>query len=295
MAYQPRARTPRGFSRRPEKARPKTRTEKPRPSSSHIFMEEHVPTCKEVVDRTLNSLRGLGSQRFAVPPFSEHFHRWILNLRGVMSEFESRPQVKADDQFREECTRILSDIDLALRENQAKEASVEKSIREVNQELIDARNLLAQNDRQYASKIREIAKRKDLAVKPVVSKLGALKEELNRLVRMRTGFLRSVLKAGARKEAETTHELDFAKGELATIEESFATEQERLLDEHERRRQQILERIANHQKEMDAIKASSEVNDAVELREAACNTLIDAVNALLRRTEPALENATASP
>jgi len=295
MAYQPRARTPRGFSRRPEKARPKTRAEKPRPSSSHIFMEEHVPACKEVVDRTLNSLRGLGSQRFVVPPFSEHFHRWILNLRGVMSEFESRPQVKADDQFTEECTRILSDIDLALREKQVKEASVEESIREVNRELIDARNLLAQNDREYASKVREIAERKDRAVKPVVSRLGALKEELNRMVRMRTGFLRSVLKAGARKEVEATDKLDFAKRELATIEQSFATEQEQLRDEHKRRRQQILERITDYQKQMDGLRASSEVNDAVEAREAACNALIDAVNALLRRSEPALENASASP
>jgi len=211
-----------------------------------------------------------------------------------MSEFESRPQVKADDQFTEECTRILLGIDLALREKQVKEASVEKSIREVNQELIDARNLLAQNDREYASKVREVAEREDRTVKPVVSKLGPLKEELNRMVRMRTGFLRSFLKAGARKEAEATHKLDFAKRELATIKQSYATEQEQLRDEHKRRRQQILERIANYQNEMDALRVSSEVNDAVEARQATCNALIDAVNALLRRTEPTLENASPS-
>jgi len=290
MGYR-QARTRRGFSRGPEKARAKTKTESPRPSGEYPFMEERVQSFEEVVEGTLNSLRRLGGQRFALAPFHEHFDRWLLNLRMVLSEFDSNPSVKVDDQFEKECAQVLSNIDLALKEKRLKEASLQESVRRINQKLLDSRALLAQTEREYASKAREIADRKEHAARPVASKLGALKEELNRTVRMRTSFLRSVLKAGARKEAEATQRLDSTKKELATIEHSFAAEMGPLQDEYKRRKQKLLEEIANYQREIGNLEANSQVNDAVEERQTACGALINAVNALLQRTEQASEPA----
>jgi len=288
MGYR-QTRTRRGFSRGPEKARAKTKTERARPSGEYPFMEERVQGFEEVVEGTLNSLRRLGSQRFALAPFHEHFDRWLLNLRMVLSEFESNSLVKADDQFAKECTQVLSNIDLALKEKRLKEVSLQESVRRINQKLLDSRNLLAQTEREYSSKAREIADRKEHAVRPVASKLGALKEELNRTVRVRTDFLRSVLKAGARKEAEATRRLDSTKKELATIEHSFAAEWEPLQDEYRRRKRKLLEEIADYQREIGNLEASSRVNDALEERQAACDALLNAVNALLQRTEQASE------
>lgn len=71
MGYQPGMRSPRnsgrgrGMSRR-EKA--KARGQKRRSSGSYILEENHVPTSEEVADRTLNRLRNLGNQRFALSP-----------------------------------------------------------------------------------------------------------------------------------------------------------------------------------------------------------------------------------
>jgi len=288
MGYR-QTRTRRGFSRGPEKARAKTKTERPRPIGEYPFMEERVQGFEEVVEGTLNSLRRLGSQRFALAPFHEHFDRWLLNLRMVLSEFESNPSVKADDRFEEKRGQVLSDIDLALKEKRLKEASLQESIRRINQKLLNSRNLLAQTEREYASKAREIADRKEHAVRPVASKLSGLREELNRTVRMRTSFLRSVLKAGAREEAEATQRLDSTKRELATIEHSFAAEWEPLQDEYKRRKQKLLEEIANYEREVGNLGANSQVNDAVEERQAACDALINAVKALLQRTEQASE------
>jgi len=288
MGYR-QARTRRGFSRGPEKATAKTKTERPPPSGEYPFMEERVQSFEEVVEGTLNSLRRLGSQRFALAPFHEHFDRWLLNLRMVLSEFESNPSVKVDEQFAKECAQALSNIDLALKEKRLMEASLQESVRRINQKLLDSKNLLAQAERGHASKAKEIADRKERAARPVASKLGALKEELNRTVRMRTSFLRSVLKAGARKEAEATQRLDSTKRELATIEHSFATEWEPLQDEYKRRKQKLLEEIADYQREIGNLEANSQVNDAVEERQTACDALINAVNALLQRTEQASE------
>jgi len=296
MASQPRARTPRVFARRSEKVRRKAKSERTRPIDTYRMEEEHVPTSKEVVDRTLNSLSRLGSQRFAVAPFHEHFNRWLLSLRTVLSEFESSPALAVDDMFAKECSRVLSDIELALKERRVKEASRDEAIRESNQNLLDARTLLSQTEREYTAKARELAASKEQAVKTVATRLGKLRDELNRIVNIRAGFLRGISKrAKAQKEAEASQRLDSTKSELAKIERSFATEQQKLQQEYKERKRRILEQIANYEKEIENLEAGSQVDDALDARRAVCDALINAVNAFLQRTQATPETTSPSP
>ena len=296
MASQPRTRTPRDFARRSEKARRKAKSERTRPIDTHRTEEKHVPTSKELVDRTLNSLSRLGTQRFAVAPFYEHFDRWLLSLRTVLSEFESGPAVTADDQFAKECSQALSDIELALKERRVKEASRDEAIRKSNQNLLDARSLHSQTEREYAAKAKELAASKEQAVKTVASRVGKLRQELNRIVKIRAGFLRRISKkTKAQKEAEASQRLDSTKSELAKIERSFATEQEKLQEEYKRRKRQILEQIANYEKEIENLEVGSQVDDALDARRAGCDALMNAVNAFLQRTQAASETTSTSP
>lgn len=293
MGYHPR--TPRDFGRRPRKVMPKTKSGKRRPSSGYGLEEEHVLTPRETVDRILNSLTRLGSQRFAVAPFYEHFDRWLLNLRTVLSELESNPAITVDDQFARECSQVLSDIELTLKERRVDEASREEAIRRSNQALLDARSVLAQTEREYVTKAKKLAGRKERVVKPVATKVGRLGKELNRIAKMRAGFLRGISKkTKAQKEAEASQRLDSTKSELTEIEQSFATEQEELRDEYKRRKQEILEQIAKHQKEIAEFEARSQTDDAVDARRAACGALINAVNGLFQRMQPTSEATSVS-
>ena len=271
------------------------RIEKRRAGESHQFEEEHVPTSEEVVERTLNSLRRLGTQKFAVAPFYDHFDRWLLSVRTVVSEFQSSPAVRIDQNFEKECSQILSDVEGALKDRRLKEASREEQIRSLSQELSEARSLLTQAERDYTIKMKEISGRREHAAKPVAASLGRLREELDRIVRMRTGFLRGISKrAKAEKAAEATHRLDSTKRELANIERSFSAQEEKLRDEYKRRRKQILEQIAGHQKELASLEADSEIDDAVDVRGLACDALVNTIKVLLQRTEPAPEDASSS-
>jgi len=286
MGYQPRARAPRGFSRRPEKAKSKTRTEKQTASGIYSLSEEHVPTRDEVVDRTLNSLRHLGSQRFAIAPFYEHFGRWLLSLRTVMSEFESSQVTSADDQFARECSQALANIEQALSERRIKEMTREETLRKTGQSILEKKTTLAQIEREYSSKAKEITGQRENTIRPVAGRLASLRGELDRVIRMRAGFLRGISKkAKAQKTEEATSRLDTTKKELANIEQSFVTEQERLKDEYKKRKQQILAEIARHQKKIESIEAEPQADDAIDDRRAACDALISAVNALLQRNE----------
>jgi DNA mismatch repair ATPase MutS len=296
MASQPRARTPRDFVRRSDKARRKAKSERTRRIDIYGTEEKHVPTSKEVVDRALNSLSRLGSQRFAVAPFYEHFDRWLLSLRTVVSEFESSPALAVDDQFAKECSHVLSDIELALKERRIKEASRDEVIQKDNQNLLDARTLLSQTEREYAAKAKELVATKEQAVKTIASRVGKLRQELDRIVKIRAGFLRGISKkAKAQKEAEASQRLDSTKSELTKIERSFATQQEKLQQEYKERKRRILEQIANYEKEIENLEVGSQVDDALDARRSACDALINAVNAFLQRTQATSETTSPSP
>ena len=285
MGYQPR--TPRDFGRRHGRTAPKPKAGKRRPSGPHRLEEEYAPTSEEIVNRTLNSLNRLGDQRFAVAPFYEHFDRWLLSLRTVLLDFQSNPAVAVDAQFTDESSRILSDIEHDLNERRLREASHEEAIRKTNQNLLDARSLLAQTERECVIQTKELADKKERAVKPLASRIVGLGEDLNRIVRIRAGFLRSISKkTKAQKEAEAAQRLDSTKHQLTKIEQSFTDEQSKLEDEYKRRKRQVLEQIKKYQKEIENLEAGVQVDDALETRRAACNALINTMNMFLQRTQP---------
>jgi DNA repair exonuclease SbcCD ATPase subunit len=214
----------------------------------------------------------------------------MLSVRNVLSEFEASSAAAVDDSFKEECSRVLSEIESTLDDRRAKEASNDEAVRKVNRNLLDIRSLLAQTEREYAAKMSDIAAKREHAIKPVATNLGRLRQELGRISRMRAGFLREISKrAKAQKATEATQKLDTTKRELATIEQSFAAEQKRLRDEHERRRRQILKQLANHQKEIENLESGIKVDDALDARHAACDALVNAVNSLVQRMQSAPE------
>jgi DNA repair exonuclease SbcCD ATPase subunit len=284
MSFQPRARTQRDRGLRPEKLKPKARSAG-RAGATHQFAEEHVPTPQEIVERTLNVVRSLGNQRFAVAPFYEHFDRWLLSLKSVLSEFESSPRITLDEQFSKERSQIVSDIESSLKERRLEEASRQEAIRESNRTLIEARSLLAQIEREHAAKAKDITRQRELAVKSVAGRMTKFRDELNRIVRMRAGFLRSISKkTKAQKQAEATGRLDSAKKELADVEKSFAAEQKKAEEVYRRRKQQILEQITRREREIEGLETSIQEDDAVDVRRKTCEALTNAIEELLQRT-----------
>jgi len=279
MGYQSRAGSPgnsgrgRGIAKH-EKA--KARKHKHRPATGYAPEENHVPTSEEATNRMLNTLHNLGNQRFALSPFSEHLDRWLANLRQAISEFESNPEMSADDQYVKERSQILSNVELDLTKRQVKEATAG----EVFKILSDNRILLDQIEKDYANATEKIVERKDTEIKRLSSNIDDIRQELDRIAQMKTGIFRAVSKnAKAQKEAEATQRLNAAQNELTLAMHHFTAEQEASKDEHERRKKPITEQIQNVEEEIQ----SQEIDDSLEARRAACEALINTVNSLLQR------------
>ena len=259
---------------RREKA--KSRGRKRRSGGSYVSEEDHVPTSEEVIDRTLKRLRNLGNQVFASSPFSEHFSRWLMDVRVVLSEFESNPTVGADDQFLKERSQILSNVELELEKRRSEEASCDEAIKSLSENRV----LLERIEEEYTAKTREIEGQKQAEVKRLSGNVGGLKEELDRIARIKTGIFRAVSKkAKARKEAEATQRLNSAQEELASAVRNFAAKQEKLQDENEKKKQPIIDQIRVEEKEVE----NQDVDGSLETRKAACEVLMNAVNALVER------------
>jgi hypothetical protein len=279
MGYRPQIRSPRNVGRgheTPKRAKAKTRRQKHRPKDRYTLEETRVLTSEEVVEKALRRIHRLGNQIFALSPFNEYFNDWLLNLKDVLSDFEASSAISVDNQFIKERSQILSNVERELEEIRRKEVSNDEAIKSLS----DNRSLLERMDEEYATRTREIEGRKNFEIKRMSRNVDDLKKELDRIAQMKTGIFRSVSKKDkAQKVAEATMRLNSAKGELQLAMQNFTTEREKLRNDHEKRKQPVIDQIRNLQKEIENL----EIDGSLEARRAACEALVNALNALLQR------------
>jgi hypothetical protein len=280
MGFQPRASAPQDYGRRHErsgheKAKAKAKKKRQRSSRSYVSEEKHVPTPEEAAGRTLNSLRILGSQRFAIPPFYEHFDRWLANLGDVLSEFESSPAINVDERYMKERSKIVSNINVQLKKVKRNEASSEKAAKKFSEN----RSLLGRIEKEYTAKSKEAEERKNRETSKLSRDIGDLREELNRTAQTKIGIFGFLKKTERPKEAEAAQKLNLAQNYLRLAETNFTAEQEQLRDEFEKLKKLVTGQMRNLQKEVE----NEEIDFSLEHREAACESLAKAVNVLIQR------------
>ena len=281
MGYQPRASAPQDYGRRHErsgheKAKDKAKKKRQRSSRSYVSEEKHVPTPEEVAGRTLNSLRILGSQRFALPPFYEHFDRWLASLGDVLSEFESSTTINVDERYMKERSKIVSNIKVHLEKVRHNEASREEAAKKFSEK----KRLLGRIEKEYTAKMKEIVECRNREINQLSRDVDNLREELDRITQTKTGIFGIFLKKTERpKEAEASQKLNLAQRNLRLAETNFAAEQEQLRYEYEKLKQLVTGQIRDLQKEGE----NQEFDFSLEDREAACESLANAVNALIQR------------
>ncbi len=278
MSSQPGKKPPRGSSRgyKPPYGNDNDRRHKHESVGESKSEEKHFTSLKEVSDKTFQQLRVLGSQKFGSSPYSEHFNRWLENLTEVLSEFESNPNTNPDDQYVAERSQALSTIKSELDDRRLKEASIDQTSENQSYN----RKLLENIDAEYADKMREIKVQKNRETKRLNGNIDGVKRKLDEVIRMKTGFFRGVSKKDReRKELETTQELISLQGELELAMLEFTKAQEKLRDEHDAKRQPIIEQLRECHKKIDVLETDGSRED----RWFACEALIEAVNDLLQR------------
>jgi hypothetical protein len=283
MSYRPQTRSSRNFRHGYQKSlHEKTKAKRAKHQSRNKLLQEEnkTATLEEIVEKTITSLRQLGSQVFAVSPFSNYFNDWLVNLKEVVSEFESSRAVSVDEQFTQEGLEIFSRVKLKLEERRREEANLEKESRRRS----EANHLLLQIDEEYAAKTREIGPKRNTEIQRLTRNVHNLEEELGRVGRMKTSIFGPFSKkAKAQKEADIGQKLSLAKNELSATVEKFKVEQEKLHDDYEKKKQIIIVEVRNLEEKIESL----EKDNSLEARRETGEALVKAVNGLLQRKKTA--------
>jgi chromosome segregation ATPase len=253
----------------------KVREHKHREKGAYVREEKPVTT-EMLIEKTLNSLKRLGEQKFAVSPFRQYFDDWLINIEQTLSEFESNPAINVDQEFIKESAQILTEIERELAELKREETALEPCIRE----LADTNHFLLKLDTDYTTNTRETAARRNTEIQRLTQSVHNLEEELERVKATKTSIIGGLSKkAKAQKIAEANTKLESAKTELEKMAASFRKDQERLHDSYEKNKQATMKRVRELENKIEKL----ENDNSIAARQATSGALTRAVKALLER------------
>jgi len=281
MSYKSQTGSHRGSDKISKSAHEKKTKEKKQRSAAKYLMEETPEvSAQDAAQRTLNSLSKLGTQIFALSPFSNYFDDWIVNLRQVVSEFESNSAVSSDEQFAKERTQIFLDVEAALAQKRIEENNMSdeaKALADINHQIVEV-------DRQYAEQTRERNTKRNLEVQRLSIKIRELEEQLASEQEVKISFFKfGAKKKAAEQLAQTTQNLKAAKNELEVTLQTFTAEQEKLHDNYEKHKQELNAESDRLHMELEKL----EVDISTATRTETCTALSNAVTAVMQRAPTA--------
>ena len=257
-------------------AHDKKAKEKKQRGSGKYFEEPPEVSQKEVVEKTLNNLNRLGHQVFALSPYSQYYDDWLVTLRQIMSEFESNPSIIADEQFIKERTQTFLDAEAALSEKRLQESTISAEAKD----LADNNHLLAETDKEYAEKTRELNNRRNSEIQRLTNKIGDLEKDINTQEQIKISFFKPMARSkAAEKLTQTRHDLKSAKNELEVAVQIYTVEQEKMHDNYEKKKEEITSKIEQLHKELEKL----EIDTSIEARQIACNALSNLIIAQQNR------------
>lgn len=280
MGYEPRMRGRRFGRPRTRKTSSRERREE-RPTSTFYQEPEHVdPTALST--NVLNALRHLGDQRFTLPPYTEHFDRWLKDVKGVLAEFELKLADAADQQYHNRAQQALAGIEEALNKQNEEEKSSSTETSNLQQQLTATEIELSRMEHDYSKQTHEIKRQHQKAAQKLREEIDELGKQRLTILRKRTNFLGRIFGRSDSTLEEKTGTLQAKKKELGASENSLGKELAKYRTDYDSKRK----RLSEEQKMLRGKlveRRGKTLDDALEIRRQACQELQQAVNEALER------------
>ena len=277
MSFKPQTGSRRGAARQFSKStHEKKAKERKQRSGSKYLQEETEVSSTEVTQKTLGILNKLGTQIFALSPFSQYFDDWLVNLRQTVSEFESNSVINIDEQFVKERSQIFLDVEAALAQKRLQESN----LTEEEKALADTNHLMVETDKEYAEETRERSCKRNADVQRLSTKIRELEDDVASQQEIKISFYKFTARRKAADQlAQTQQELKSTKNELEVTLQNFTAEQEKMHDNYEKRKQELTEKSDSLHKELEKLETDTSLN----IRQEAANALANAINTLIQR------------
>jgi hypothetical protein len=253
-------------------------------NTSYGYQDEKQVSPRDVAAMTLNAVDHLGTQRFALPPFSSHFERWLVDLQSLLEEFKNRIPQAADETFSRQIDQRMNEIRTSLSEQTYKETKKSSQAAELHKKFSECDLKLSQLDREYKNDTHELRRQHAKSDQKLQSEIDALDRKRLQILRKKTNFLQRILQKPQITVQGTDAALETSKDRLRKSDASFSETLQRRRSDYLMKRQRLANEVSSLRQQ---IQDSSENmgDDALESRRASCREIRLIIEEAMRRTE----------
>jgi len=231
---------------------------------------------------TLNSLDHLCNQRFALPPFSEHFQRWMKDVTTLLSDFETELPAAVDEQYKQGLEKALSNLQVAFRERTETETTISTRLSDVQRQLTAYEGELSKLDHDYKSHTHEVRRRYEQSFEKLRHEISVLDGERLRILHRKPTLLQRLFSRSEVSIEETANALRTKKNALTDRKELLKQDMKRQRVEYENRLSVLAEQLSALRAQLEKSN-DSKLDDALDVRKAACEELRRAVSETVGR------------
>jgi len=261
---------------RPVAKKMSARDRREQQQASISYLESSQIDPSQIRSTILNELDHLGNQRFVLPPFSEHFRRWMTDVTTVLSDFESQLPRAVDEQYRQGIEKTISNLQGALQERTDTENTVSTKRSDVQRQLATYESELSKLDHEYKTRTHETRRRHEQSLEKLRHEIGILDDERLRILHAKPTLLQKLFHRSEANIEEATNALQSKKNALGECKGSFEHDMAEQRTEYEKRRGLVDEQLGAFREQLEKSK-EIRLDDALDIRKAACEELRRAV------------------
>ena len=270
MSYEPRSRGMR--SRRTTTKKPASK-EKRTESEYEFSYKESVPVNpQEVSSRAMNALAHLGNQRFGMPPYSEHFRRWILDVEAVLSDFKTSLPNAVSNGFDNSATQLISNIRTELGARISAEEQLSAKVTDLQGQFAENEREIAELESEQRTKMHEAKRDADKSMTKLRGEINALDAERLKLLRQKPTFLERIFGSAKVRVENSSRSLNSKRTDLESRQMGAKQRMSKLKAIYEEKRKPLDARQVELREELVKVRSTA-LDDAVEIRKTVCEQL----------------------
>lgn len=254
------------------------------PSNTTSYTPTEATDPSHVTSSVLNAIDHLGNQRFALPPFADHFERWLKDLQSLLNEFETHAPQAVDESLRREITESMRDIQLILAERTKVESTQSDESNKLQQQLARCDAELSQLEHAHRNQTQELRKKYEQSSQKIRNEIEQLDKRRIEILRKNANIFRRIFRKSDNAIAGTSVALDSRRTKLKDSEQNLQNDLQKRQEEYNANRQKLITEIDNLRRK---IREASETagNDALEKRREVCQRIHAAITNATQRTQ----------
>jgi len=218
-----------------------------------------------------------------MPPFSEHFRRWIVDIESVIGDFKSSLPETVSGNFDKTVAQLMSNIRNELETRIKTEEDQSSNVTETLKKLADNERAIAELDSQQRIKVHEAKRATEKSVKKLRGEIDALDAERLRLLRQKPTFLERLFGSSKTKVESSSQSIHSKRNDLTSKEESLKERIDALRSDYAEKRKPLTVSQAELRQKLAELRSTT-MDDALELRKGACEQLHELISTTLANT-----------